>query len=255
MPKRIFISAGHEGSVAGMDGGARGNGLVEADVNLSVALLLEKQLQRLGFVTMQARTTNTRISAAMRLRMAENFNADMLIDVHCNAFDINTANGYETFFAATKPQDRAMAAAVHNAYIGATGLRDRGVKLDTASQHSGGLAILRSPIPSVLVELGFITASPTFLDFTFLQHRHNCMAKALAQGIADFYGVTAEDENKGDDEMRFNSIEEMPDWARPTIEKLVHKGFLRGDGNGNLDLSLDMIRIFVVHDMAGVYDG
>jgi len=58
-------------------------------------------------------------------------------------------------------------------------------------------------------------------------------------------------------EMRYNTIAEMPDWAKPTIQKLVNAGILKGnDGNGTkLDLSLDMIRIFVTNDMAGIYDG
>ena len=58
---------------------------------------------------------------------------------------------------------------------------------------------------------------------------------------------------KEDEEMkRYNTIAEMPDWAKPTIEKLVEKGFLNGDGNG-LNLSEDMIRMFVINDRAGIY--
>ena len=53
---------------------------------------------------------------------------------------------------------------------------------------------------------------------------------------------------------RFNTLKEMPSWALPTIKKLIDKGHLKGDENGNLDLSLDMIRIFVIHDRAGLYD-
>lgn len=59
---------------------------------------------------------------------------------------------------------------------------------------------------------------------------------------------------------RFNTLSSLPDWARPTIEKLIEKGLLGGSGatdeNGkpaDLDLSLDMIRIFVVNDRAGLY--
>ena len=45
----------------------------------------------------------------------------------------------------------------------------------------------------------------------------------------------------------------MPVWARPTIEKLVSKGYLQGDDNG-LGLTDEMLRIFVVNDRAGLYD-
>lgn len=61
---------------------------------------------------------------------------------------------------------------------------------------------------------------------------------------------------------RMQSLADMPDWAKPTIKKLIDKGILGGNGakdaSGNpveLDLSLDMIRILVMNDRAGVYDG
>ena len=51
---------------------------------------------------------------------------------------------------------------------------------------------------------------------------------------------------------RFNTLESIPDWARPTIQKMVDKGLLNGNG-ASLDLSLDMLRLFVVNDRAGLY--
>lgn len=51
---------------------------------------------------------------------------------------------------------------------------------------------------------------------------------------------------------RFNTIDSLPEWARPTIQKMIDKGLLNGNGS-SLDLSLDMLRIFVVSDRAGLY--
>ena len=52
----------------------------------------------------------------------------------------------------------------------------------------------------------------------------------------------------------YNYIDDnMPEWARPTIEKLVKKGLL--DGNGSeLNLNTLMLRILVINDRAGLYD-
>lgn len=48
--------------------------------------------------------------------------------------------------------------------------------------------------------------------------------------------------------MIYNYIDEnMPDWARPTIQKLVDNGVLNGDGSG-LNLTEDMLRILVIMD-------
>lgn len=52
---------------------------------------------------------------------------------------------------------------------------------------------------------------------------------------------------------RYNTIEELPEWAKPTIQKIVKKGLLSGDGK-SLDLSADMIRVFVVLDRNGTFD-
>lgn len=45
----------------------------------------------------------------------------------------------------------------------------------------------------------------------------------------------------------------MPDWARPTIQKLVNKGILHGDESGKLGLTEDLMRVLVINDRAGVY--
>ena len=52
---------------------------------------------------------------------------------------------------------------------------------------------------------------------------------------------------------RYNTIEELPEYAKPTIQKLVGEKLLSGDGK-SLDLSADMIRVFVVLDRNGTFD-
>lgn len=55
-------------------------------------------------------------------------------------------------------------------------------------------------------------------------------------------------------EMIYNYIDKnMPDWARPTIQKLVDKGLLKGNEKGELGLNDTMLKIFVIHDRAGLY--
>jgi len=54
-------------------------------------------------------------------------------------------------------------------------------------------------------------------------------------------------------EKRYNWIDEIPEWGKATIEKLVLNNWLKGDGNG-LNLSEDMIRLLVVLDRKGLFD-
>ena len=53
--------------------------------------------------------------------------------------------------------------------------------------------------------------------------------------------------------MIYNYIDEnLPDWATPTIQKLVRKGYLQGTGDG-LNLDDTMLRLLVILDRAGVF--
>ncbi len=52
----------------------------------------------------------------------------------------------------------------------------------------------------------------------------------------------------------YNHIDEVPEWAKPTITKLLTKGYLKGNEDGALNLDMNMLRILVINDRAGVYD-
>jgi N-acetylmuramoyl-L-alanine amidase len=53
--------------------------------------------------------------------------------------------------------------------------------------------------------------------------------------------------------VRYNTIEEVPEWSKATIQKLIDKNILNGSDTG-LNLSEDMIRILVINDRAGLYN-
>ena len=55
-----------------------------------------------------------------------------------------------------------------------------------------------------------------------------------------------------EDEMRYHTLEEVPGYARETIEKLVKEGSLRGISGDDLGLTEELIRILVILDRRGV---
>lgn len=57
-----------------------------------------------------------------------------------------------------------------------------------------------------------------------------------------------------DDEVRYKYYDDMPDWAQPTVSKLVKKGYLKGEGGGVLNLTEDTLKVLVINDRAGLYD-
>lgn len=56
-----------------------------------------------------------------------------------------------------------------------------------------------------------------------------------------------------DEEMRYKYYDDMPDWAKPTVSKLVKKGYLKGEGGGVLNLTEDSLKLLVINDRAGLY--
>ena len=99
-----------------------------------------------------------------------------------------------------------------------------------------------------------------------------CHAEGYKQGIASNHGdvtywfakhgKTMDDfrydvkefmEQEDDDNMRYKYYDDMPDWAQPTVSKLVKKGYLKGEGGGVLDLTEDILKVLVVNDRAGCY--
>lgn len=96
--------------------------------------------------------------------------------------------------------------------------------------------------------------SPTLCPGPYLLSRMGDIAAAVNARLG------AKEEK---DMQRFNTVGELPDWAKPTIRKLVLNGILQGktsavDADGlsaSLDLSMDMLRLLVMNDRAGVYDG
>ena len=49
-----------------------------------------------------------------------------------------------------------------------------------------------------------------------------------------------------DDMVRYNSVNELPEWAQEETQRLVDRGALKGDENGNLDVTMDMLRTMIV---------
>ena len=65
------------------------------------------------------------------------------------------------------------------------------------------------------------------------------VAAALAAGNTDT-------DEEDDDMVRYNSIDDVPGWARSTIKEMMDAGLIAGTGGGDLDLSADMLRMLYI---------
>lgn len=82
------------------------------------------------------------------------------------------------------------------------------------------------------------------------------LTMAQYEELKGMIGDLADKVEKLSNPMIYNYIDDnMPDWAKPTIQKLVDKGILKGtNDDGDLGLTEDIMRILVINDRAGVYD-
>ncbi|MDR2167267.1 MAG: N-acetylmuramoyl-L-alanine amidase [Clostridiales bacterium] len=243
---KIFIDAGH--NFSGFNTGAVGNGMREQDISFDVAFELGRILGAAGLEVMLSRPTletnlghdnNSAVNA--RWQMANNWGADYFVSIHANA---GGGTGAETLYFGE--DSRQFARTVQDIYSEAMGLRNRRI------WERSDLGVLRrTNCPAILVELAFIDSPLSNPDVEILRNRRPEMAAAVAAGVLEYLGV--EKGVRGQrSEVRFDSVEEVPEWGRGTVEKLVELGHLRGDCAG-LDLSVDMLRILVIHDRAGLF--
>ena len=77
--------------------------------------------------------------------------------------------------------------------------------------------------------------------------------KAVLDGGAPAPEKKPEETKEEETVAKYDSLEQVPEWGRATVKKLLEKNALQGDGE-KLDLSEDMLRIFVVLDRMGLYD-
>lgn len=186
----IFIDAGHGGNDPGTKGEIGGNTYYEKDINLSVALFLEKELNARGFNVVMSRTTDKAVELSERAPMAKKANADMFVSIHCNSFT-GSGRAYGPIVMYTdrpniKYNKKSFANIFSNGFDNLKkmypAMRASRVKSDVEMHGDDWyLAVLANvDIPSVLLEIGFMT------DESDLKMMIDpSWQKALASKIAD----------------------------------------------------------------------
>ena len=55
-----------------------------------------------------------------------------------------------------------------------------------------------------------------------------------------------------DDEMIYKTLNDVPDWGKPLVKKLMDRGSLKGEGNGILNLPESTLKTLVILEREGV---
>ena len=263
---KIYLDAGH--NYSGGDTGAQGNGHKEQDITFDIAKKTGERLSNQGVEVKYSRSGLTdnigsTVAASIygRYTEANAWGADYFISFHSNAASSSSALGTETLVYKLAGTAYELAKGVQSGIVSDCDMADRGVKQRT------DLGVLKNTdMPAILIELGFITNQE---DCTKMVNSPDLFAGAIAKSVCTFLNISWNGEDWTmsqyeeliarisaiENKMIYNYIDgNMPDWARPTIQKMVDRGYLKGSESGELGLDGTLLRVFVANDRAGLYD-
>lgn len=80
-------------------------------------------------------------------------------------------------------------------------------------------------------------------EYLWQQYGMGYTMDGFRAAVAEAMAGTQKEET---DMTRYNTVAEMPAWAQAEAQRLVDRGALKGDADGRLDLSLDMLRTMLV---------
>jgi len=147
---KLYLDPGHGGN----DSGAVGNGLLEKNINLDIALRIRTILQNnyQNAEVNMSRETDVARTLAQRTNEANTWGADYFLSIHCNAFN-GSARGYEDFIHSSlsgNSQTAVYQNIMHEEITKVNGLSNRGKK--QANFH----VLRETRMPALLTENGFI---------------------------------------------------------------------------------------------------
>lgn len=176
----VLIDPGH----GGPDPGAIGiGGLQEKGIVLDISTRIASLLQQWGVQAYLTRNDDRDLGLEPRVQMAAQVNAAVFVSIHANSISLSRpeVNGLETYYFQSGAD---LARSIHQAVLQGTGVADRGVK------SSRFYVLRKTSMPSVLVEVGFVTGRDDAARLANASYRAQ-MADAIARGIVQYLQRTA----------------------------------------------------------------
>ena len=191
--KMITLDPGHGGT----DPGAIGKqGTKEKDITLKIAMKERDYLLDKGAEVSMTRTNDKDVygpdatdaqELQARVDAAQANDADLFVSIHCNASTNPNVGGISSYFFPKTDYDKIAAAAIQQDLTKKFGLDDLGVR------QANFYVNKRSSMPTVLIETAFISnqKEEKLLRSNWFQNK---MAKAIADGIEDYFAATGGDQ-------------------------------------------------------------
>lgn len=175
----IVVDPGH----GGIDEGCSFGGVLEKDVNLQIALLLEKKLEDMGFYVLMTREDDSYLAKEERVKLANLNMADAYVSIHQNSCEDVNAKGVETWYDGTDVarDNKRLAQLVHRYVLKNTQAQERELKGDAQLYVTG-----KTTMPACLVETGFLS-NETERGLLTTQEYQEQIAQGIADGLSLFF--------------------------------------------------------------------
>jgi len=178
---RVVIDCGHGGDETETSFGAKGVGeTLEKNINLLVGGNLVFWLHKYGHEVKVTRKTDIDVSLRERVEMANNWEADLFVSLHCNGNDDQSYEGIECYTSKGHTAADTWAARFQNALLKAfPDHKDFAGK----GPSEENFYVLRNTVPpAVLIEIEFIT-NPK--QEKFLNENYAKIAKVIADELGN----------------------------------------------------------------------
>lgn len=176
----IILDPGH----GGKDPGASRESVTEKAIVLKVSKLVKQKLEASGAKVLMTRTGDTYPTLEERVAYTKKNYGEVFVSIHVNAATSTSAAGTETFYNISTgdqyEEDKKLATYINSEIVKNAAMKNRGVK-------EGNFYVIRNmTIPSVLVELGFI--SNTADRNKLVSDKYvGIFAQSIYNGIVDYY--------------------------------------------------------------------
>lgn len=170
----VMVDPGH----GGKDPGAIGiGGVQEKDIILPISKRIAQLLEEKGIQAVMTRDSDYFVDLQPRVDLAERANADLFVSIHANALpNRSDISGLETYYF---DSGQRLAQVIHNSLLQNVNIRDRRVR------KARFYVLRKSSMPSVLVEVGFVTGREDAPKLSTSAYQ-NQLAEAIVRGILQY---------------------------------------------------------------------
>lgn len=154
--KVVVIDAGH----GGFDPGKIGMGdIYEKDINLAIALKLQKYLEQNGATVIMTRTEEGALSGIKkedmnrRKEIINSGKGDILISIHQNSYPEESVRGAQVFYYNDESESSDLADYIQNEFKNISEYENK----RSAKANSDYYILRETNLPSVIIECGFLT--------------------------------------------------------------------------------------------------